>query len=122
MTPKNPTHQLHPWRQPPATIAAAKCKEWNGQNQLVLSRGGTSWPLLLWWSIPAGLEPILDCEGCRGDSPWLVEWAPHLIPGMIPASSFLEGSLPIKYPGHGMDHSRTLSGCSRITGAMEGQL
>lgn len=32
------------------------------------------------------------------------------------------GSFPIKHPGHGMNNSRTLYSCSRITGALEGQL
>lgn len=76
----------------------------------------------------SGLEPVLEHEERKGDSHWLAGWAPHptlcqqVSRRKYPVSSFLVGGFPINHPGHGMDNSRTLSCCSRIAGALEGQL
>ena len=81
---------------------------------------------------PAGIHtgrpgPVLDCEEHRGDGHWLAGGAPRPTGQQVslrryPAASFIEGSFPIKHPGHGMENSRALSSCSRIAGTVEGQL
>lgn len=85
-------------------------------------------PLLL-GSTPAGLGQSWTVKNTEGTATgWQVgPHAPRPTGQQVslrryPAASFIQGSFPIKHPGHGMENSRALSSCSRIAGTVEGQL
>lgn len=73
------------------------------------------------------LGPVLKCKSMKGTATDQ-QGGPHTLPcdhrllQEESCFSFPRGSFPIKHPGHGMNDSRTLSSCSRIMGALKGQL
>lgn len=126
---KNPRHQPHPRRAAACRHSRSKTQgvKWSEPVHARQGRHIPAPPPL--WSTPAGPGQswtVKDAEGTATgwqDGPHTLHPVRHQVSlRRYPASSFLEGSFPIKYPGHGMENSRTLSSCSRIAGAMEGQL